>query len=290
MFKLLTFFSGMLCAVSVLQSGQLGAFYGTYSSSVITHLVGLVAIALVFACKRRSLPAKQRVAPWMFFGGVVGVGTVVLNNLAFSSVGVTAIVGLSLLGQSITSLFVDQFGLFGAAKNPFHKGKLLGIAAVLAGSMVMVFPLSGANIAAVLMALATGFTIVVARTLNAQLAIRWGAMRSTVMNYVTGLAASAVMLLLAGRGEPMLTDFQLSSNWFMYLAGAVGVVLTMTLNFTVSRVPAFALTLLQFTGQIFTSLTLDAILQGSFSVQSAIGGVFVALGLFLNTWMDNRRK
>ena len=156
--------------------------------------------------------------------------------------------------------------------------------------LVMVLPLSGANLAAVLMALATGLTIVTARTVNARLADRQGAIRATVMNYVTGLTTSCVMLLLLGRGEPMLQGFRLSGNWFMYLAGALGVVLTVILNVTVSRVSAFALTLLQFTGQIFTGLLLDALLAGCFSVQSAVGGLLVAVGLGLNTWLDSRRK
>ena len=275
MFTILSFLAGTIGAVTVLQCGQLAAFYGDYSSSVITHLVGLVAAAIVFFTQRGKLPAKQRVAPWMLLGGVIGVGTVVLNNMAFGGVGVTAIIGL---------------GLLGAAKSPFYKGKLLGLIAVLIGALVMVFPLTGANIAAVLMALATGFTIVVARTMNARYAERCGVMRSTILNYITGLTTSVIILLLLGRNEPMVADFRLSPNWFMYTAGALGVGLTVLLNITVSKVPAFAFTLLQFTGQIFTSLLLDALLQDSFSMQSAIGGALVALGMCLNTWMDHQRK
>ena len=290
MFTFLTFLAGAIGAVTVLQCGQLAAFYGSYSSSVVTHVVGLLAVMLLYASQRRRLPERRHAAPWMFLGGVIGAGTVVLNNMAFGGVGVTAIVGLGLLGQSVTSLFMDQFGLLGAAKVPFSARKLPGLAAVLAGALTMVLPLSGANLAAVLMALATGLTIVTARTVNARLADRQGAIRATVMNYVTGLTTSCVMLLLLGRGEPMLQGFRLSGNWFMYLAGALGVVLTVILNVTVSRVSAFALTLLQLTGQIFTGLLLDALLAGCFSIQSAVGGLLVAVGLGLNTWLDSRRK
>lgn len=290
MFTLLTIFAGMIGAITVLQGGQLAEFYGSYSSAVVTHAVGLLAAAVLYAVQRKRLPVRQHAAPWMYLGGVIGAGTVVLNNMAYSGVGVTAIVGLGLLGQSITSLFVDQFGLLGAARNPFFKEKLLGLVAVLAGALVMVFPLNGANVAAVLMALGTGLTIVAARTVNARLAERHGTVRSTVMNYITGLTASLLVLLLAGRGEPMLQSFQVSTNWFMYLCGAFGVILTVILNITVSRVPALALTLLQFTGQIFTGLVLDTLVKGSFSIQSAIGGLLVAIGLGVNTWLDNRRS
>ena len=290
MYTILSFFAGVIGAVTVMQCGQMAAFHGDYSSSVVTHVVGLLAAMIAFSGKAKSLPEKKPVAPWMFLGGVIGVGTVVLNNMAFAGVGVTAIVGLGLLGQSVTSLVIDQFGLLGAQRNPFRKSRLLGIACVFAGALVMVFPLTGANIGAVLMALTTGLTIVVARTMNSQLAARYGVVRSTVMNYITGLTTSAVVLILLGRSEPMMTDFHLSPNWFMYTAGALGVVMTVILNVTVSRIPAFMFTMLQFTGQMFASLALDAILQGSFSVQSAAGGILVAAGLALNTYMDNKHK
>lgn len=244
MFTLLSFIAGSLGAVTVLQCGQMAAFYGDYSSSVITHLVGLIASGFVLFAQRKRLPRRLPTAPWMFFGGVVGVATVVLNNMAFGGVGVTAIVGLGLLGQSIASLIVDQFGLLGAKRSPFFKGKLIGLAAVLLGALAMVFPLTGANIGAVLMALTTGFTIVIARTLNGRLTRQYGVMRTTTLNYVTGLTASLTVLLLLGRSEPMVADFQMSSNWFMYFGGAVGVVMTVLLNITVNRVPALKLTLL----------------------------------------------
>lgn len=224
------------------------------------------------------------------FGGMVGVGTTMFTSLAFGGVGVTAIVGLSLLGQSITSIVVDQFGLFGARRSPFFAGKLLGLMAVLAGVCVMVFPLTGANVGAVLCALAAGVAIVVARTINAQLAERHGAMRSTVMNYVAGLATTVVLMLIAGRNDPLWTDFQLSSNWFMYLGGPVSVLLIMLMNITVNKVPALAMTLLMFSGRIFAGLGLDYVLYGSFSWQSAAGGALVACGMCLNVWMENRRN
>ena len=290
MFVFLALIAGVLNAVTVLQNGQLAAFYGDYSGSVMIHLVGLVAVLVIFACVRCKLPHRQKAAPWMFLGGVVGVGTVVFCTSAYGGVSVTAIGGLGLLGQSIASLIVDQYGLLGAKKVALRREKLVGVAAVFAGALTMVFPLTGANGLAALAALASGFTIVTARTMNARLAERHGAMRSTVMNYITGLGTSLVFMLIFGMKEPVFSGFQLSSNWFMYLGGALGVGLIMVLNVTVSKVSALSMTLLQFTGQIFTSLLLDTLLQNGFSWQSAIGGVLVAIGLSINTIAENRAE
>lgn len=287
-FTLFALLTGVLNAVTVLQNGQMAGFYGDYSASVLIHLVGLIAVLAAACATRRGFPVKQRTALWMYMGGVVGVGTVVFLNLAYSGVSVTAITGLGLLGQTVASLIVDRFGLLGSKRVPFQKEKLFGTAAVFAGALTMVLPLHGAKVLAALAALASGFTIVTARTMNARLAERQGAMRSTVLNYVTGLATSILFLLLLGLKEPMVTNFELSSNWFMYFGGALGVCLIMLLNVTVSKVSALTVTLLQFTGQIFTSLLLDLLLKNGISWQSVAGGVLVSIGLVINTFAENK--
>ena len=48
------------------------------------------------------------------------------------------------------------------------------------------------------------------------------------------------------------------------------------------------LALYQALQQVFK--VLDALLAGCFSIQSAAGGLLVAVGLGLNTWLDSRRK
>ncbi len=289
-FTIFALLTGVLNAVTVLQNGQVAAFYGDYSASVLIHVVGLVTVLCVAGILRRARLQGAKVAPWMYLGGVVGVGTVVFINLAYSGVSVTAITGLGLLGQTIASLVVDRFGLLGSKKVPFRKEKLYGTAAVLAGSLTMILPFRGTNLLAALAALASGFTIVTARTMNARLAERRGAMHSTVMNYVTGLLTSVFFLLILGMKEPMITDFQWSSNWFMYLGGAVGVCLIVLLNVTVSKISALSMTLLQFTGQIVTSYLLDILLQNGVSWQTLTGGLLVTVGLVINTIAENRKN
>lgn len=289
MFTLLSMLAGVITAVTVAQNGQLARFYGDYSAAVLIHLTGLATVLCFRFLLRRRLPPKLPARPWMYLGGVIGVGTTVFMTMAYGGVGVTAILGLSLLGQSVTSIAVDQLGLLGAQRSPFFPERLVGLAAVVLGAAIMLFPLEETSWTAALLALGSGVTIVFARTLNGQLAKRQGPLRSTVMNYVTGLAVTAAIMLLAGRGEPFWTDFRLSSNLFMYLGGAFGVGLIMLLNLTVNKVPAFALTLLQFTGQIFAGLLLDALTQGAFAWQSALGGALVAAGLCLDGYATRRR-
>ncbi|MEF9878410.1 MAG: DMT family transporter [Clostridia bacterium] len=291
LFTLLSILAGVLTALSVAQNGQLAGFYGNYSATVMIHVVGLVTVLFFRVLSSKKLPPKQATKPWMFMGGMVGVATTVFINQAYGGVSVTAIIGLGLLGQILTSIAVDHFGLLGANRSPFFAKRLYEVAVVVLGAVIMLLPFQANSWLAVLMALCSGVTIVIARTINGKLATRQGALRSTVMNYVTGLLTGTVMMLLLGRGEPIwVTGFQASSNVFMYLGGAAGVGLIMILNMTVHKIPAFALTMLQFTGQIFTGLLLDALAFGKFSWQSAVGGLLVAVGLCLDSYFTKAKK
>lgn len=288
MLIILATLSGMLNTVTVMQNGQLSAFYGAYSGAALIHLAGLLTVLATRFIGRKNLPVKQSAPCWMYLGGVIGVGTVVFLTTAYSGITVSAITALGLLGQILTSIFADQYGWFGSQRTPFFPARIWAVLSVAVGAAVMIFPVERASFLAILFALLSGLTIVCARTLNGQLARRQGAMRATVMNYITGLCTSVLVMVLLGRGEPLWTSPALSENWFMYLGGCFGVGLVTLLNVIVPRLPAFAFTLLQFLGQMVGSLTIDAILTGTFSVRNLLGGVLVGIGLMLDAWLRRR--
>lgn len=290
MYSLIPVLIGFLASLSVYQNGRVGNLYGSYSGAVITHFVGLVAISIFTMITHKKLPRKKQAAPWMFIGGAIGAANVVLKTLAFGKISVTAITGLGLLGQSITSLMFDQFGFLGARKNPFFKGKLIGLAAVFAGAMVMVLPLNGASPVNVILAMCSGFTLVTARTINSRLTEKHGIVRANWMNYMTGFLAAILMVAVFGRQEKMFTDFQWDPNILIYFGGLTGLVIVTFQNIVVNKISALKMTLLRFVGQIFSSLLLDFIMQGSFSVKSAVGGVLVTIGLFSNIILEHRRN
>lgn len=289
MLLILSVVAGMLNALTAAQNGELAEVYGKLSSVAIVHLVGLIVVLCLYLFKRKTLPPKQQTAPWMYLGGVIGVGTVLFLNTAYTGVTVAAIMALSLLGQTVTSIAVDHFGLFGAQRKPFARARLSAVAAVAAGAAVMIFPMGDTSPVAALCALGSGVTIVAARTVNGRLAVRQGAMRSTVMNYVTGFVTVTLLALLIGRGEPFWTGVTQRGNLFMYLGGAFGVVLIMLLNLTVPRLSALSSTMLQFTGQMLMSLLVDTVLTGAFSWRNLAGGALVAAGLLLDAAIGKRK-
>lgn len=133
MYYLLSMGIGALISVMILANGDLTALTGAYTASVVIHIVGLCAVAVLCLVTRARVLPRERTPWYAFLGGVIGVATTVFNNYAFSFISVSAILALGLFGQSVAALVIDSFGLLGSARRTFHPAKLLGLFLVLAG-------------------------------------------------------------------------------------------------------------------------------------------------------------
>lgn len=137
MYYLLALFIGFCCAFMLVQNGALSDGVGVYLSTVLIHVVGLVTVGLVQLFRRQSLKPRAKLPFYYFLGGLFGVIPTAFNNIAFGVISVSAILALGLLGQSLTSILIDHFGLFGVKKQPFRKEKLVGIGFVVGGIALM---------------------------------------------------------------------------------------------------------------------------------------------------------
>jgi len=286
MFYFLSLVMGIMITVMVAINGGLTSFYGVYSATVMIHLVGLVIIsAAVFIKKERFFPG--RFTWYLYLGGAIGVFTTLANNISFGRISVSAIMALGLLGQTVTGLVIDQYGLFGMQKHRFTKDKIIGLALILAGIASMIDNL---EIVAVVVSFLAGLSIVMSRTFNAKLADVTSMRVSTFYNYFIGLIVSMLAFLVLGRGEIVLAEFAFSPNWYIYLGGAIGVCVVFLSNVVVVKISAFYLTLLIFVGQIFSGVLIDAFISQAVSMRNIVGGMLVALGLSINLVLDYKRK
>lgn len=288
MYHFLSVLSGVFAAVMVVVNGELSSYYGLYSSTVVIHIIGLIFVLLISVARRERIFPAEKQRFYLYLGGVLGVITVVFCNFAFSSISVSAILALGLLGQSLTSLIFDRYGFLNMPKHPFSKPKLLGIAFIILGIVLMLINSKADALIPIVLSLLTGVSIVVSRTLNAALARNTSVLTSTVFNYITGLCVSAAVLLIAGTSEPMMQMFSLSPKVWIYTGGIIGVCMVSLLNAVVCKISSFYMTLLLFAGQVFAGVALDGALTGSFSVNSLIGGFAITAGLAQNLWIDKR--
>ena len=285
MYYLLSLLTGILVAIMITVNGGLTTLYGVYSATVIIHIVGLLLIGGVILL-RREKPFRKGLPWYLYIGGVIGVASTVFTNYAFGKISVSAILALSLFGSSVMGLLVDQFGLFKMRVHRFRPHQLPGLMLVLGGIVCLM--IGSFSLLPVLAVFASGILLVVSRSFNSRLADQTSMYSSTFFNYVCGLCTAIPVFLLLGRGEPVMTQFTLSPDWWIYLGGAIGVVTVFLTNVVVVKIPALYISLLMFVGQVFTGVLLDALLDGAFSLQNLIGGVFVALGMTLNLLLERR--
>ncbi len=285
MYYLVSLFIGILVAVMITVNGGLTTLYGVYSATVMIHIVGLILIsAIVFLRKEKPFAKMQ---PWyLYIGGVIGVATTAATNSAFGKISVSAILALGLFGQSVMGALVDQFGLFGMRKHPFRAHQIPGTLLVAGGIAWMM----GGEFALwpIIAVFGSGVLLVVSRAYNARLASNTSEFISTFFNYVCGLITAIPVFLFFGVREPIVSNFQLVPQWWIYLGGAIGVITVWLSNVVAVKIPQLYITLLMFVGQIFMGVLLDALLDGAFSFANIAGGILVALGLALNLLMERR--
>ena len=287
MYYFLTLLSGILVSVMIAVNGILKQEYGVYSAAVIIHIAGS-ALSLIIVLNRHDLKLLfSKLHAWyLYLGGAIGVFTTVWIGMAFGRISVSAILALGLFGQSAAGLIVDQYGWLGMPRHPFNKRKIIGLFLILAGIASMI---TDFEIIAVLVAFAAGVSIVVSRTLNARIAELTSVRISTLYNHIIGLAIAVFVLFLLGRNEVGFTQFYISPRLYIYFGGILGVFTVILSNMTVARVPAFYLTLIIFSGQVFSGIIIDIMISGAFSHQNLIGGLLVTTGLCANLLLDRKK-
>ena len=278
----LSLMAGMLISVMVVFNGALNAQVGVGLSLVIIHIAGLVTISLVLLV-RRERPRRGRLAPVWYMAGLIGIITTLFNLRAFGHISVSAMMALSLLGESATGLVADHVGLLGYPVRRFRREKLLGLLITLGGILIM---LTDFEWVAVLVSLLAGLTILLSRLVNGRLKREVGAASATLINYLTGLAGALLALPLLGLPQAVNLHMPLTS----YLGGALGAVIVIISNAVVGRIASFYMTLTLFVGQVSAGLLLDMALIGSFPARTALGGLFVLAGLCVSLLQDRAYK
>jgi transporter family-2 protein len=137
MYNFLSLLIGILIAIMIAFNGKLSDGLGNYSSLVIIHTIGFIAILVILFYKKIKISFKNNLPLYLYIAGAISVFTVMINNLSYTALGVSLPVALGLLGQLITSLAFDHYGLLGMPKINFNKKKIIGLLIIMIGISIM---------------------------------------------------------------------------------------------------------------------------------------------------------
>jgi transporter family-2 protein len=111
-------------------------------SATISFLSGTLVLLCIMATGAfggtgAGLRGMQSAPPWAYLGGTLGVTFVLGSILAIPEIGVVVAICAGVLGQMVGSYLADAFGWFGLNKVPFDPLRLLGIALLVLGVLLV---------------------------------------------------------------------------------------------------------------------------------------------------------
>lgn len=109
-------------------------------SGFVSYLVGLACMALLVLALRDPLPSATlaaRIPWWAWSGGLFGAVFIALAILLVPKLGAAAFIAILVTGQMLASLAFDQFGWLGLAQRPIDLPRLLGVALLVAGVVLI---------------------------------------------------------------------------------------------------------------------------------------------------------
>ena len=137
---ILTAVAGGLIALQAPINAELGKATGGLAAALASFLVGTVALAAIvlLSGKAAGLGSAFDVSWYYLVGGLLGALYVTNALLAVSAIGAGGVAALTVAGQLTASVAIDRLGLFGLDQVALTPERLLGVALLLVGTVLVV--------------------------------------------------------------------------------------------------------------------------------------------------------
>jgi transporter family-2 protein len=138
LFASLAIVAGAAAAIQSASNAGLRSHIGLGGALVVNTTVVLIATILLWLGTGANRTFFPEAAPWsLYIGGLCGFATIAALALAFPQLGAAWAIAMMVLGQGVAALVIDHFGLMGMPRDPVTATRLLGVALVAAGIVVI---------------------------------------------------------------------------------------------------------------------------------------------------------
>jgi len=137
---LLTAGAGGLIALQAPINAGLGKATGNLAAALVSFLVGTLALMLivVLSGKAGGLASTFDVRWYYLLGGLLGAVYVANALVAVSAIGAGGGAAATIFGQLTASVVLDRLGVLGLEQVSLTPQRLLGVALLLAGTILIV--------------------------------------------------------------------------------------------------------------------------------------------------------
>jgi transporter family-2 protein len=133
--------AGCLVGMQAPINARLGKTVGSVQAATFSFLVGTVVLVAITAFVNGGLGELTNVgrAPWWaLIGGLLGAVYVTVALIAVRTLGASGLTAVAIAGQLAISVVIDRFGLLGLAKQHIDASRILGLALLVAGVVLVV--------------------------------------------------------------------------------------------------------------------------------------------------------
>ena len=136
---LLTAVAGGLIALQAPINAGLGKATGSLAAALVSFAVGTVALTaiVVLSGKAGGLGSASDVSWYYLIGGLLGAIYVTNALIAVSAIGAGGVAAATITGQLVASVAIDRLGWFGLEEIPLSPERLVGVALLLAGTVLV---------------------------------------------------------------------------------------------------------------------------------------------------------
>lgn len=136
----LTAVAGGLIALQAPINAGLGKATGSLAAALVSFLIGTVALAAIVVLSGNvgGLGSTLDVSWYYLLGGLLGAIYVVNALIAVSAIGAGGVAAATVAGQLTASVVIDRLGLFGLDQVALSPARVVGVALLLVGTLLVV--------------------------------------------------------------------------------------------------------------------------------------------------------
>ncbi|AEC01519.1 protein of unknown function DUF606 [Parasphaerochaeta coccoides DSM 17374] len=292
-YSCIAFLVGMIISVMVILNTCFGEASTMGASMLANQMTGIVLLTVMMRLIPRkagiNAPMRGEHAPWgLWFGGIIGLTILIINFVTIVRIGTTMAMASAVFGQSVMSLVIDATGFLGMPKRRMERREILPLAVSATGIVIMTAAGGSFAISWMLLSMLAGVLTMAQMVYNSLFASYKGALFSARNNVVSGVAASIVWFAITDFTPTFtaLTRFTSYPLWLSLGGGTLAVVVVVSMNIIIPRIPSIYSALLLSSGQIIMSVILDAALYELFSPYLLTGALLIIVGMVINLWQD----
>ena len=124
----------------VLNANSRGALQSAAWSGFMSYAAGLACMILLVLALRDPIPAANlaaRVPWWGWSGGAFGAAFIGLGIFLVPQIGAATFIALVITGQMLASITFDHFGWLGLTQRPIDSARLMGVALLIGGVLLI---------------------------------------------------------------------------------------------------------------------------------------------------------